>query len=94
MQISKRLDSEVDVADGFCNDEGNVFGTYIHGIFDNTDFLRALLNNVRKAKGLESVQGEQISFREFKEKEYDRLAQLVRENIDMERVYHIVKGQI
>ncbi|MBZ4645465.1 MAG: cobyric acid synthase [Clostridia bacterium] len=92
IEIYKRLDNEVMVADGFCNSQGNVFGTYIHGIFDNTDFLRGLLNNVRKLKGLERIDGKQMSFKEFKEREYDRLAQIVRENLDMEKIYAIIKG--
>ncbi|WHH58538.1 cobyric acid synthase [Petroclostridium sp. X23] len=91
-EIVQRLDKCVTVADGFCNDEGNVFGTYIHGIFDNTKFLRGLLNNVREKKGLGDIKDEQVSFKEFKEREYDKIAQMVREHLDMHAIYKIVKG--
>jgi adenosylcobyric acid synthase len=75
---------------GACNREGNVFGTYIHGIFDNREFFRVLLNNVRRRKGLPERRGSVLSYREFKEKEYDRLADIVRSHIDLPRIMSII----
>ena len=37
------------------NKNGNVVGTYIHGIFDEIDFTRELLNSIREEKGLEKL---------------------------------------
>lgn len=76
--------------DGVANKEGNVFGTYLHGIFDSGDFVRILINNLRKYKGLGPVDHKWISYREFKEAEYDRLAGMIRGNLDMKAVYGIV----
>ena len=69
-----------------CKD--NVFATYIHGIFDNSKFTNDLLNMIRRKKYMPE-QKETLSFNEFKEKEYDKLAKLLRENLDMQEIYKI-----
>jgi adenosylcobyric acid synthase len=38
--------------DGAVSRDGLVFGTYIHGIFDSSEFRRCVLNNLRARKGL------------------------------------------
>ena len=85
--------STVSKNDGCVNESGNVIGTYIHGIFDNIEFTRTILNNVRKIKGLDSIESEIKSFSEFKEKEYNRLADIVRENVDMDKIYAIINNK-
>jgi len=69
--------------------KGNVVGTYIHGIFDNSEFTNHFLNEVRKLKGLDKVD-EDFSFKEYKNREYDKLAQILRENVDIDKVYEIM----
>ena len=69
--------------------KGNVVGTYIHGIFDNSEFTNHFLNEVRKLKGLDKV-NEDFSFKEYKNREYDKLAQILRENVDIEKIYEIM----
>ena len=92
-QITSRLGESVDLEDGCVNAEGNVMGTYIHGVFDNIPFTRKVLNNIRKAKGLDEKGSEVESFHAFKEAEYNKLAQIVRENIEMEKIYSILNGE-
>jgi len=70
-----------------CKD--NVFATYIHGIFDNSKFTNDLLNMIRRKKYMPE-QKETLSFNEFKEKEYDKLAKLLRENLDIQEIYKIL----
>ena len=70
-----------------CKD--NVFATYIHGIFDNSSFTNDLLNMIRRKKYMPE-QKEILSFNEFKEREYDKLAKLLRENLDIEEIYRIL----
>ncbi len=69
--------------------KNNIIGCYIHGIFDNTEFTRGFLNNIRSEKGLDGIDAT-ISFEEFKEKEYDKLAKVVEESVDMEKLYKII----
>lgn len=74
--------------DGAVSDDGDVFGTYLHGIFDDAPFRAALMNRLRRRKGLEP--GEAMDYKTFKEQEYDRLADLVRSHVDMDAVRAIV----
>lgn len=68
------------VADGYFLNE-RTWGTYIHGIFDNSVVMEYILKQVRP--GIEVKQ----NFFEFKNKEYDRLANHVRCSVDMELIY-------
>ncbi|KXG78919.1 cobyric acid synthase [Thermotalea metallivorans] len=92
-EIRNRLGERTQLQDGAVNEAGNVMGTYIHGIFDNIPFTRMILNNIRRQKGLDALQSKIDSFGAFKEREYDRLACIVRENIDMEKIYGILNGE-
>lgn len=51
-RITSRSGTPVEVLDGAVSCDGRVFGTYLHGIFDNAAFRTSLLNRLRKAKGL------------------------------------------
>lgn len=41
--------------DGYINEKHNVFGTYCHGVFDNDELRRAIINALRKRKGLSEL---------------------------------------
>jgi adenosylcobyric acid synthase len=89
-EITKREGTPISVPDGFVSEDGRIWGTYIHGIFDNDGFRRELIKLVRSAKGLgESDGNPMFDFNKFKESQYDALAALVRGNIDMEIFYRI-----
>ncbi|MGL6106613.1 cobyric acid synthase [Romboutsia sp.] len=88
--INKKLDEEVNYTEGSVNKDGNVVGTYIHGIFDDIDFTRTILNNIRTQKGLSKLDSSVTSFDEFKQNEYDKLADLLREHLDIEKIYEIM----
>lgn len=80
-----------DYYDGMLNAQGTVLGTYLHGLFDNGDFRHSFLNSVRRYRGL-AEQGNEITME--KELQYDRLAEIVRSNIDMAALYAIVEKGI
>lgn len=88
--IYKKLGEVVNYTEGSVNSEGNVFGTYLHGIFDEIDFTRSLLNNIREMKNLEKIESKVSSYKEFKEKEYDKLADFLREHLDIDKIYEIM----
>ena len=67
----------------------NIIATYLHGIFDNKNFTDVLLNEIRRRKGLEEVNNN-ISYEEYKLKEFDKLEKLVRENVDIDEIYKII----
>ena len=90
--IKKRSEKDVDIMDGYMNETGTVWGTYCHGIFDNDELRRSLINALRAKKGLEALP---ISFRyrAYKESEFDRLADTVRKHFDMEKFYRILEEE-
>ena len=67
----------------------NIIATYLHGIFDNKNFTDVLLNEIRRRKGLEEVNNN-ISYEEYKLKEFAKLEKLVRENVDIDEIYKII----
>lgn len=67
----------------------NIIATYLHGIFDNKNFTDVLLNEIRRRKGLEEVNNN-ISYEEYKLREFDKLEKLVRENVDIDEIYKII----
>ena len=78
-------------ADGAVSADGLTIGTYIHGIFDDDDFRRSLLNRLRVQRGWAEIPM-QHRYREEKERAYDRLAEMVRTSLDMEKLRQIVEG--
>ena len=66
--------------DGAVDGKGLIFGTYLHGIFDSAEFRRALLTQLGRRKGQALQFGEPLASRE---QQYDKLADLVRSNIDV-----------
>lgn len=90
-RIIKRGGEKVDILDGGITKDFKVMGTYIHGLFDNDSFRYALLNYLRSKKGLPLIsQTDKFNAKQIKEKEYDKLANLVRENLDMKKIYDIL----
>lgn len=75
---------------GAVSRDGRIFGSYLHGFFDNLEFTSRFLNNLRQAKGLgESDQLVNGTFQHLKEREYDRLAAMVEANLPFERLLEI-----
>ncbi|MEA2051456.1 MAG: cobyric acid synthase CobQ, partial [Euryarchaeota archaeon] len=69
---------------------GNVIGTYIHGIFDNDGFRQAFLDYIRKKKGLAMYKKGDKSAGIDWDIEYNKLADVMRINSDMNKVYEIL----
>jgi len=77
--------------DGAVSRDGQVFGTYIHGIFDDGEFRRHVINILRKRKGLEPLApAVAMSALEQRNRDFDRLAAVVRGSLDMDKVYELL----
>ncbi|MBR3645776.1 MAG: cobyric acid synthase [Lachnospiraceae bacterium] len=72
--------------------KNNVYGTYIHGIFDEADIANSIIKEVAKSKGIE-MDSLCMSYSEMKEREYDKLAGVIRKHMDMDAIYEILKEQ-
>ena len=90
-KIIERLGQKVEVEDGAISTDGRVWGTYLHGLFDNDGFRRSFIDSLRKNKGLLSGNRfEEFAYKAFKEQEYDKLAAVLRKELDMPRIYRII----
>ena len=89
LKIIERSDKEVCMDDGAVSNDGNVIGTYLHGIFDNDEFRLELINHLRKNKGLSPILSEELGTVD-KERQYDNLAALFREHINMDLIYGMI----
>ncbi|MBP2032537.1 adenosylcobyric acid synthase [Clostridium algifaecis] len=89
--INSKNGEKVSMEDGAVNDKNNIMGTYIHGVFDGINFRQYILNKVRKSKGMCTRKSK--NYENFRDKELDKLADIVRNNIDMDIIYDIVSGK-
>jgi adenosylcobyric acid synthase len=95
-KIIERLSRQEEVEDGAVSPQGMVWGTYLHGIFENDGFRRHFIERVRELKGRSLKSGAGATgrsrlrnFQAFKQGEYDKLADALREALDMKRIYRI-----
>jgi adenosylcobyric acid synthase len=82
--IVRRSGRDLELLDGAVSPDGRVFGTYLHGIFDNDTFRRAFLNRIRAGKGLEPILD-----RTPRTEPFDLLAAHLEKHLDMERLLAI-----
>lgn len=92
LKVVQTPEGEASYEDGSINESGSVFGTYMHGIFDNTEFTLGIINNLREKKGLPKVDSLAISV--DKQREYDKLALLMRRHVDIEAIYNILNDGV
>ncbi len=71
---------------------GNVWGCYVHGLFDKAEAAEALVNALLKAKGLDRAAAS-VDWQAYAQQQYDKLADGLRESLDMERLYRILNGE-
>ena len=89
--IYRRGGKDVNIEDGCSTEDGRIWGTYIHGLFDNTGLRRALIERVKMEKGLPA--GEFHSSTEYsakREEGYRRLAEWVRKSLKMDVIYQMM----
>jgi adenosylcobyric acid synthase len=82
--ITRRSGKEMKISDGAVSPDGRVFGTYLHGIFDNDGFRTAFLNRLRVEKGLRTKVAVPAQADPF-----DLLAEHLERHLDMEKLLAI-----
>lgn len=68
----------------------HIYGTYIHGFFDKEGIAETVVNALFKKKGLTAVKNEGFHYGDYRRKQYDRLADVIRESFDMKAVYDMM----
>ena len=72
------------------NDRGNIYGSYVHGLFDEGEIAMKVVEAVAKHRGIAYDVTSRIDFQAYKESQYDLLAAAIREHMDMEAVYRML----
>jgi adenosylcobyric acid synthase len=86
VRIRTRNGQGVELLDGAIASSGRVWGCYIHGLFDDPDFRRYFLNEVRAAFDLPQP----VSAGHSIENPYDRLADGFEQHLDMALLWKIL----
>ncbi len=69
----------------------NVYGSYLHGIFNQEEVAVRVVRALARAKGITEEMGMEMDFASFKETQYDLLAEGLRAHLDMKRIYGILE---
>ncbi len=85
--INERSQRPCEDVDGCYGMEGNVIGTYVHGLFHNQGLRRSILEELAARKGVELGPWAKVV---SKEEEYDNLAALVRTSLDIDLIYRTI----
>ena len=72
----------------------NVYGTYVHGVFDGDGIAAKIVEALLAKKGLHMEDVKTINFADYKRQQYDILADAVRKDIDMKKVYEILEAGV
>ncbi len=84
--IERRSGKSMSLPDGALDREGLTLGTYLHGLFHNRTVRRSILECAARCRGISLSMGETEIEPSV---EYDKLAALVREHLDMDLVYRV-----
>ncbi|MBT2772467.1 cobyric acid synthase [Halomonas sp. ISL-60] len=74
--------------EGAVSDDGQIMGTYLHGLFDHTQACRALLSRL----GLQNAV--HLDYQAHRERELDRLADMLEANVDIEAVIALIDAGV
>lgn len=88
--LETQSDSKQVKTDGW--NRGNVYGSYVHGIFDDPGIARSLTEALLAKKGLcaDLAGTADFDYAAFKEMQFTALAKGLRESLDMDRIYEIM----
>ncbi|MGM9607683.1 MAG: cobyric acid synthase [Oscillospiraceae bacterium] len=74
--------------------DGNVYGSYVHGIFDGAGIADAVLQALCRQKGIDFDSLGTFDMSAYKERQYDLLADAVRGGLDMGFVYQVLNREV
>jgi adenosylcobyric acid synthase len=69
--------------------DGHACGSYVHGLLDDA-LGQAVVRMLRQRKGLPDDDGILLSADQFKQQQYDFLAETLRQNLDVQQIYAIL----
>ena len=72
--------------------EGNVYGTYLHGVFDTGELVQPLAELLAKRKGLEIEEWKAEPRSSYRQRQYDLLADEVRSSLDVNAIVRAMEA--
>ena len=69
----------------------NIYGSYVHGLFDEGNIAKLIIQALAERKGIKIENGELEDYQTFKEKQYDKLADTLRMYLNMENIYGMLR---
>ena len=72
----------------------NVYGSYIHGIFDGAGIAQAVIGDLAARKGIDPGTLTVFDPERYKQEQYDKLADAVRGGLDMDFVYKVLNREV
>ncbi|MFQ5846835.1 MAG: cobyric acid synthase [Candidatus Methylomirabilales bacterium] len=89
-EIIERSGQVVRNPDGARDVSGRIWGSNIHGLFENASFRHRFLKELWEAKGLPCP----VGIQDWNlDREFDRMADLVRTHLDMVAIYQLLEGE-
>lgn len=70
--------------------ENQIYGSYVHGIFDKDQVVKEIIQALGKKKGIDMSNLAKFDLEAFKETQYDILAAEMRKHLDMDKIYEIL----
>lgn len=68
---------------------GNIYGTYVHGVFDGPGIAATVAKALAGKKGVDLEEAAAADYGSYKEQQYDKLARELRQSLDMDAIYKI-----
>ena len=93
-EIVSRNGRPLKVADGWVAPDRRIWGTYLHGLFDNDGFRRVFLQELQRTRpGLDPTAPATSyeTYEKFQEAQLDSLADLLRRHLDMAQIKAMIQ---
>lgn len=74
--------------------KNNILGTYIHGMFDKKETAKALIKCICKKDNINIGRIEAVDMQKYKDEQYNILADIIRNNVDIDYIYKILEKGI
>ncbi len=79
-----------DKKEAVVSSDNNIYGTYIHGIFDKGEIAKMVIESLCKPKGNKGEVSKIMDYRLYKEKQYDKMADILRQHLNMKEIYELL----
>jgi adenosylcobyric acid synthase len=92
-RLTARNGQPVDELEGAQSPNGRVWGTSVHGLFENVQWRRSFIDHVRMSKGLAPLAAATAPDAAVQRlQEYDRLADVLQTHVDLARLVTFLQG--